>query len=88
MKGLFLISSILLHFNVIHGATIIDSGIRRTNTLENLLDEDASECSSLISSDLIDEIQSYQPIVNQIVAAAIKSEFSGSTWERLVHLSF
>lgn len=88
MKGLFLVSSIFLHFNVIYGATLIDSGIRRTNSLEELLSEDSSECSSLVSSDLIDEIQSYQPIVNQIVAAAIKSEFTGSTWERLVYLLF
>lgn len=74
----------LLHLNAIRGATIIDSGVRRTNTLEKLLNEDTDECSSLISSNLIEEIQSYQPIVNKIVAKAINSEFSGSTWNRLV----
>lgn len=84
MKRNCLILAILLHLNVIHGATIIDSGIRRLNTLNAMLNADADECSVLISSDLVNEIQSYQPIVNQIVSAAIDSKFAGSTWKWLV----
>lgn len=77
-KFVLLAFAFFLHQNAIRGATIIDSGVRRSNTL------DANECSTLISSNLIEEIQSYQPIVNKIVAKAINSEFSGSTWNRLV----
>lgn len=97
MKRIILAFIVLLHLNQIHGATIIDSGVRRTDLLERLsllwnvdaakdIDGGSNECSSLISSNLVDEIRSYQPIVNQIVAAAVNSKFSGSTWNRLVAL--
>lgn len=80
----FLFFVLFIHLNVIYGATIIDSGVRQSNTLQKLLEEDANDCSQLISTDLIDEIRSYQPIVNQIVEAATNKPFSGSTWNRLV----
>lgn len=82
MKEIYLFFAVLIHVNMIRGATIIDSGIRRSNIIENLPEEDADECSSLISVDLVNEIRSYQTIVDQIVAAAIDSDFSGSTWKR------
>lgn len=66
---------ILLHLNVIYG-DVLPSNTFKTGP-EN-------ECLSLLSSDLISEIRSYQPVVNQIVAAAINGTFSGSTWNRFV----
>lgn len=82
MKKIYLFFAVLILVNMSRGATIIDSGIRRPNIFENLLEENADECSSLISVDLVNEIRSYQKIVDQIVAAAINSDFSGSTWKR------
>lgn len=43
-----------------------------------------TECSALVSSELRDEIASYQPIVDQIIAAVVDGPYSGSTWNRFV----
>lgn len=79
MRGIYFYFSVLLHLTLSDGAKLIDRLI-----LGNLLGEDARECSSLISLDLVNEIRSYQPIVDGIVAAATNSDFSGSTWNRWV----
>lgn len=44
--------------------------------------EIADECSSLVSTKLRDEIASYQPIVDKIIAAVVNGPYSGSTWNR------
>lgn len=75
MKRKLIFLPILLHLNVIYGAVL------PSNTFET---GPENECLSLLSSDLISEIRSYQPVVNQIVAAAINGTFSGSTWNRFV----
>lgn len=72
MKSLILVWSVLINFHIVYGA------FHRTHSV----DTERDECSSLISSDLVNEIQSYQPIVNQIVGAALNSTFSNSTWNR------
>lgn len=46
---------------------------------ENDIGENDGECSNL-SQNLIDEIQSHQPIVNQIVDAVVNGKYSGDTW--------
>lgn len=78
MKRIILVIAILFHLDAIYGAS------RPANVFEAEVDAVQDECSSLLSSNLIDEIRSYQPVVNHIAAAALNGKFSGSTWKRLV----
>lgn len=41
-----------------------------------------------LSPALVAEIQSYQPIVDRIAAAAVNGSFSGNTWNRYVAKEF
>lgn len=83
-----------IFIGAILGATIIDSDKFPTyipkiiekhlseNEIENDINYnffDSDECPNL-TPQLIKEIQSYQPIVDEIVAAAVKGKYSGSTW--------
>lgn len=77
MKTKLLVLAILLNFY----------GHRCTEQPSSLVDE-RKECSALLSTDLIKEIQSYQPIVEQIITEAAYGSFSGNTWNRFVHRSF
>lgn len=91
MKTKFPVFVILLHLNAIHAETTVQKTVRPIKSLGNdggwhpSMQND--DCSLLLSSKLVDEIRSYQPIVNRIVAAAINTEFSGNTWNRLVLIS-
>lgn len=40
---------------------------------------DNAECPNL-TPNLIEEIQSYQPTVNEIVSAVVNGKYSGDTW--------
>lgn len=71
----------------VFGAFIIDSGRRQSTNLNKLIDssfsnENANDAKCSLSQDLIEEIKSYQPIVDKIVAYAVNGEYSGSTWKR------
>lgn len=53
--------------HAVFGATIIE---RATG----------DECA--LSLTIIDEIKSYQPVVNQIASAIVGGQFAGDTWKR------
>lgn len=81
------ISFFLLFVNLIFGHTIVENDGRwkeilnrltQTNEIEREANID-DDCPNL-TSDLIKEIASYEPIVNKIVAAAVNGKYSGDTW--------
>lgn len=90
---LLLLFAMLLQ--TIFGFTIIDSGQKAINMpihsnqkddFKNIGNGISEVCT--ISPELIAEIKSYQPIVDQIVAAVVKGPHSGSTWNRFVYFPF
>lgn len=66
---------------------IIDAVHRHNNNINEIYGENgvfrvqdiSVECSNL-SSNLRDEIQSYQPIVDKIVRAVVNGKYRGDTW--------
>lgn len=68
----------------VRGSIIIDnrdSGKYIYNVLNEIINNkvDNVECPNLTPK-LIEEIQSYQPIVNEIVGAVVNGNYSGDTW--------
>lgn len=61
--------------SAVFGATIIDSEIT-----SNDIEQNDAECSNGLSPALIEEIQSHQPVVDQIVSAVVNGHLSGDTW--------
>ncbi|XP_034937785.1 carboxypeptidase Q-like [Chelonus insularis] len=43
----------------------------------------ASSCSNVLSPEVINEINKYSPVVNQIINTAINGSFKGKTWHEL-----
>lgn len=63
----------LVLFESVFGATIVKSLINKGENVEG-------DCT--LPPKLLAEIQSYQPVVDKIVSAAVNGPFSGSTWKR------
>lgn len=72
MKNIFVVCFVFVFAENVLGKTIINSYVND----KNVIDE---ECS-ILNADLIAEIQSYKPIVEKIVAAAVNGPYSGITW--------
>lgn len=75
---------IFLHLNIVFGYTIIDNavrfiGIERTSSPSDVETQTTDECPNL-TSDLVKEIQAYQPIVNKIVEAVVNGKYKGDIW--------
>lgn len=66
----------------IAGAMLIDSGLRRSGSQKKLIDKNGKNRKCSLSQELIDEIRSYQPVVDKIVASVVNGQYSGSTWKR------
>lgn len=79
---------ITLIFNSIFGAQLIDSWLRANSPTfasifrGNIFPWD-DKCN--LSLDLINEIRSYEPIVDQIVSSIVNGKYSNDTWNRLVN---
>lgn len=68
--------------SVVFALAVIDNGERFDKVDEiasNNIEKDNEQCSSL-SPDLVKEIQSYQPLVDQITSAVVNGKYSGDTW--------
>lgn len=74
--------------STVFGISVIDSGRRFdefsgenifSEITENDIERNDGECSGL-SPELIKEIQSHQPVVDQIVSAVVNGKYSGDTW--------
>lgn len=74
MKNNFVLFFVCIFFRYVLSATVINSFANE----KNIIDE---ECS-ILNPELIAEIQSYKPIVEKIVAAAVSGPYSGRTWNR------
>lgn len=77
MKKNFVLLTICVIVEYTRSATIINSFVNEKNSI-------GEECG-ILSPDLIAEIQSYKPVVDKIVAAAVNGPHSGATWDRYVH---
>lgn len=51
------------------------------NAFGSIIQNVKGENKCELSADLVAEIQAYQPVVNQIVEAAVNGKFSGNTWK-------
>lgn len=67
-----------LFFLVYFEQPIVDGSTIKFNN-EHTKNSHNAECPNL-APELIKEIQSYQPIVNQIVSAVVNGQYSGDTW--------
>lgn len=79
----YLVISLILT-SIVCGVSIIDSrGSMKDETFDeiygNSIKKESAECPNL-TAELIKEIQSHQPIVDQIVSAVVNGKYSGDTW--------
>lgn len=70
---------LLVLTSIVFGASVIDSGLNTKSDvfLEELISNDIDEECSNLTPELIKEIKSHQPIVNQITSAIVNGKYSG-----------
>lgn len=76
---LLVLSSTVFGISIIDNANRFDVFMEDDFLIDNDVGENDEECSNL-SQNLIDEIKSHQPIVDQIVGAVVNGKYSGDTW--------
>lgn len=87
MLNLKFITVYCLCLHGVFGTMIIDSGRRQSTNMNKLVDNsdkanNLGETKCSLSQELMEEIQSYQPIVDKIVTSVVDGQYSGSTWQR------
>lgn len=81
----FIVLLLLTSTWMVFGVSVIDSGKRNdfskiNDDLDNNdIDVNQDDCSNL-TPELIEEIQSHQSVVDNIVHAIVNGKYSGDTW--------
>lgn len=71
--------ALLSLLSVAFAFSVIDNGTRFNPINDETAEKDDGECSNL-SPELIREIRSHQPLVDQITSAIVNGKYSGDTW--------